>query len=66
MPEFRLPGVIHFGWGALERLAEEASRLGRRALVVTGRFAMVETGVGSRVDLLLTGAGVKAIHFSGV
>lgn len=66
MPEFRLPGVIHFGWGALAQLREEAPRLGRRALLVTGRSAMTRTGIGGRVMELLAAAGVRVVLFDSV
>jgi alcohol dehydrogenase class IV len=66
MPEFRLPGVIHFGWGALEKLKDEAPRIGQRALLVTGRSAMAQTGIGARVRELLEHAGVAVVPFSGV
>ena len=64
--EFRLPGVIHFGWGALERLADEAPRLGRRALLVTGRSSMKKSGVADRVQGLLTQAGVTFVVYDQV
>jgi alcohol dehydrogenase class IV len=66
MPEFRLPNVIHFGWGALEKLREEAPRLGRRALLVTGRAAMQQAGIAERVAGLLASGGVEAVPFTGV
>lgn len=64
--EFRLPGVIHFGWGAVERVGEEAARLGRRALLVTGRSAMNRTGWTSRVQSILSAAGVEVVLFDQV
>jgi len=66
MPEFRLPEVIHFGWGAVEKLRDEAPRLGRRALLVTGRAAMQRTGIAARVAGLLSEGGVEAVPFTGV
>jgi len=66
MHEFRLPGVTHFGWGAVEKAGEEAARLGRRALLVTGRSAMKETGVADRVTKLLLDASVAVVLFTGV
>ena len=50
---FRLPGVTHFGWGAAERVGEEAGALGRRALLVTGRSAMKRAGFSDRLRGLL-------------
>lgn len=66
MNEFRLPTVSHFGWGAVEKLGPEAARLGKRALLVTGRSAMKTTGVGARVTKLLTEAGMAVVPFSGI
>ncbi len=66
MYEFRLPGVMYFGWGAVEKLAPEAARLGKRALLVTGRGSMRRLGVEGRVVKLLTDAGVAVVPFSGV
>jgi alcohol dehydrogenase class IV len=64
--EFRLPGVTHFGWGAAERVGEEAARLGRRALLVTGRSAMKRAGVTDRIQKLLSGAGVSVALYDQV
>jgi alcohol dehydrogenase class IV len=64
--EFRLPTVSYFGWGAVERLGEEAARIGRRALLVTGRSAMKRTGTADRVEGLLAGSGVEVIAFDQV
>lgn len=64
--EFRLPGVTHFGWGAVEKVGEEASRLGKLAMLVTGRSAMKRTGVADRVRGLLAGAGVSCLLFDQV
>ena len=66
MHEFRLPGVIHFGWGALEKLGEEGARLGARALVVTGRSAMKRTGVLDRVKAQLSRANVESLVFDQI
>jgi alcohol dehydrogenase class IV len=66
MYEFRLPTVTHFGWGAVEKLGPEAARLGKRALLVTGRSAMKATGVGERVTKLLADAGVSVVPFTGI
>jgi len=66
MHEFRLPGVIHFGWGAVEKVGEEAARLGRRALLVTGRTAMKRTGAADRLRTVLSDAGVESVLFDQV
>lgn len=64
--EFRLPGVSWFGWGAVERVGEEAARIGRRALLVTGRSAMKRSGGEERVRGLLSAAGVDVVLFDQV
>lgn len=64
--EFRLPGVTLFGWGAVERVGEETAKLGRRALLVTGRGAMKRTGAAERVQELLRRAGVFPVWFDEV
>jgi alcohol dehydrogenase class IV len=50
----------------VEKAGEEAARLGRRALLVTGRSAMKETGVADRVTKLLLDASVAVVPFTGV
>jgi alcohol dehydrogenase class IV len=66
MHEFRLPEVMYFGWGAVEQLGAEAARLGKRALLVTGRGSMKRLGIEDRVMKLLTDAGLEVASFSGV
>lgn len=66
MYEFRLPAVMHFGWAAVERLAEEAAHLGKRALLVTGRSAMKRTGIVERVLGMLSAADIEAVIFDQV
>jgi alcohol dehydrogenase class IV len=66
MHEFRLPEVMYFGWGAVEQLGAEAARLGKRALLVTGRGSMKRLGIEDRVVKLLTDAGLEVASFSGV
>ncbi len=66
MHEFRLPGVVHFGWGSIEKVGQEAAGLGRRALLVTGRTAMKRTGTDDRVRALLSDAGVETLLFDQI
>ncbi len=66
MPEFRLPEVTYYGWGAVEKLSTEARRLGRRAMLVTGHSAMKQTGITDRVSRLLADADVDIIAFDQV
>jgi alcohol dehydrogenase class IV len=64
--EFRTPGKIIFGAGALEALGNETSALGRRAVLVTGRRAMAASGITGRCLSLLRGAGVQTALFNEV
>ncbi len=63
---FRAPGKILFGAGALGSLGPEARRLGRRAVLATGRRAMAEAGVTERCLAALAEAGVDAALFDQV
>ncbi len=66
MHEFRVPGVIHFGWGAVEKVGQEAARLGKRALLVTGRSAARRTGALDKVERSLSASGVESVLFDRV
>ena len=63
---FRAPGKILFGVGAVESLGDETRRLGRRAVLVTGRKAMAEAGVTGRCLGILEAAGVDVAVFDQV
>ncbi|MGQ9632032.1 MAG: iron-containing alcohol dehydrogenase family protein [bacterium] len=64
--EMTLPGKVIFGRGSVERLGEEAARFGRRALLVTGRRSLRESGNLKRVDGILRKAGIEYNLFDGV
>jgi len=64
--EFRLPGLMHFGWGAVQQVGAEATKLGRLALLVTGRSSMRRTGVLGQIQGLLSAAGVATILFDEI
>ena len=55
--EFAAPGQVIFGWGTLEQAGGVASRLGRRALVVTG-------GTPERAERLLGVLAGHGLHFT--
>jgi alcohol dehydrogenase class IV len=46
---FEMPGLVHFGPGALRKLGESASPLGRRILVVSGTGWLARSGVEARI-----------------
>ncbi|MHC4788887.1 MAG: iron-containing alcohol dehydrogenase family protein [Planctomycetota bacterium] len=60
------PGVSHVGPGSVEVLGREASGLGSRALLVTGRSALREAGITDRLIGLLRGAEVDVELFDQV
>ncbi len=60
------PGVSHVGPGAIEVLGGEASRLGSRALLVTGRTALRRAGITDRLEELLRSVDVEVILFERV
>lgn len=60
------PPVIRFGRGCIADLGRETSRMGNRALLVTGRRFLKETGILDRVLEILEQAGVATTLFDGV
>jgi alcohol dehydrogenase class IV len=54
------------GPGTVQRLGEEAAALGRRALLVTGRKALRQAGVTSKLLGILAAAGILAEVFDDV
>lgn len=58
-----VPERILFGPGCTGRLGEEARRLGRRALLVTGRSSLQESGMIDRILAPLWTAGVEVVPF---
>jgi 1,3-propanediol dehydrogenase/alcohol dehydrogenase len=50
----------------VEGVGQEAARLGRRALLVTGRAAMKQTGTADRVVALLAAAGLSVLPYEGI
>ena len=56
MARFFCPPIIHTGAGCLKALAEEASKIGRHALFVTGQTALRKSGTWERIHQLLKGA----------
>jgi alcohol dehydrogenase class IV len=64
--QFKLPETIIFGWGAAERVGEEARRFGAKALLVTGGTATKTSGLQARIAKLLTDAGLQVTIFDAV
>jgi len=64
--QYYMPVKIIFGVGALSRVGDEASKLGNRALIVTGRKAMRELNILDRVISLLEEKKVQSVVFDKV
>ncbi len=64
--QFYLPTRVYFGKGTIEKVGEEAKKLGKRALVVTGGKSARRMGALQKVEDSLKKMGVKTILFEGV
>ena len=58
--------LIRFGCGTLGDIGNLASRLGDKALLVTGRSSMRQLGVMDRVKKLLKVSGVDSVDFEAI
>jgi len=64
---FFLPQInLFFGRGALENIGEEAKKLGRSALLVTGKSSMARLGFLDETIDYLQKAGIDVTHFDKV
>ncbi len=63
---FHLPTKIIFGSGKLAEVGTEGKKLGKRALILTGKTAMRATGVLDKVVGALKAQGVEALIFDRV
>jgi len=66
MPKFQSVPRVLTGCGCVSALGAEAARLGRKALLVTGRTAMREHGFTQRILEMLRSAGVDTVTFDHV
>ncbi|MGC7879707.1 iron-containing alcohol dehydrogenase, partial [Desulforudis sp. 1190] len=63
MFDILLPTRVLFGPGSTYRLGEEISRIGKRALVITGRRSLAESGQVERITNPLQIAKVETVWF---
>ncbi|MFH1009224.1 MAG: iron-containing alcohol dehydrogenase family protein [Candidatus Latescibacterota bacterium] len=63
---FHMPTEVVFGEGVVDRTGEHAARLGKCALIVTGRRSARESGALGRVEASLAQAGVSSMLFDRV
>jgi alcohol dehydrogenase class IV len=64
--QFHLETKIYFGIEAIRELPAIGRVFGTKALVVTGKNAVFDSGLLLRVENLLTGAGISMVAFSEV
>lgn len=63
---FMLPTKLLFGAGSLNQLGKEASKLGKKAMIVTGSSSMRKTGVLDRVTEDLKSNGMEVVVFDKI
>jgi alcohol dehydrogenase YqhD (iron-dependent ADH family) len=63
---FHLPTALYFGADQGPAFAAAAASLGKHAFIVTGSGSVLRLGYLEQVLRLLTDAGVKTTHFSGI
>ena len=64
--DFFIPEGVIYGVGALDRLADEARGLGRKALIVIGKASLERTGELTKIEAALQSGEIDTILFSGV
>jgi alcohol dehydrogenase YqhD (iron-dependent ADH family) len=62
----RMPVKIIFGVGEISKTGEEASKIGKKALLVTGKSHVVKSGLFEIVVHFLEDYGVEYVHFEGI
>ncbi|RKO67585.1 iron-containing alcohol dehydrogenase family protein [Desulfofundulus salinus] len=63
---FLTPPLVRFGRGCITELGKETKRLGNRALLVTGRSFLKQSGILDRLLGILEEAGVSTVIYDGV
>ncbi|PAB58517.1 iron-containing alcohol dehydrogenase [Anaeromicrobium sediminis] len=64
--QFSIPTDVIFGCGSLNRLSKVGKRIGKKALLVTGKSSMRKTGILDRVVKLLNEGSVEVVVNEGV
>jgi alcohol dehydrogenase YqhD (iron-dependent ADH family) len=64
--QLHMPTRILFGAGEVEKAGAEASKFGRKALLVTGRSSTRKTGILDRVLNSLKGAGLEVLVYDRI
>lgn len=64
--QFRAPSQLVFGEGTFEQIGSRAKDYGKKALLVTGRSALIKSGHVQRAQELLAQAGVECELFAQI
>ncbi len=63
---FKLPTKIIFGKGEFSKLGEEAKKIGKKALLITGRHFAKSSGLLDKTEKMLNENGVEFVEFCKV
>lgn len=66
MYEFVTSNKIIFGKGAFECLAEETKDIGKKALIVTGKRFLKESGLKEKLEGILSANKIECVYFDGI
>ncbi len=64
--DYFLPTRIIFGCGTIGRVGQYSRRLGKKALIVTGRHSTKKTGLLDKVIGLLKEEGISSVVFDEI
>lgn len=64
--EFNIPTRIIFGPGKIDEIGAESIKLGKKALLVTGKSSLVKNGIYDRVQNSFKRAGLQFSEYNGV
>lgn len=60
------PTKIIFGWGVIQNSGDEAIKLGKKSLIVTGRNSAKKTGIIDKIIKILKDKNIESVVYSGI
>ena len=63
---YYMPTKMLFGAGEFQNVGREAAKLGKRALIITGKSAMARLGFTARLQSLLAESGLESVLFDEI
>lgn len=63
---FQLPGRIIYNEGAMEKIGDEAKKLGAKALIITGKHSAKSNGSLDKIVSLLNASQIKSVVFAEI